>query len=84
MKTKDFEKAIDELGCAIEIDDIKLHGGNVRVVYAHTSKLSIMWDENGRGFSAARNEQPEMFIEEGSGNLVPGLRRDPKFDLKFE
>ena len=66
MKVRDFEKAISELNCPIELDEVRLKDGHVCRFYGHgiphllkyvdanesywDVKL-FMWDEFGRGYS---------------------------------
>ena len=90
MKTADFEKAIDALGVqGLEIDEFKMaanSGGQVNLVYGHTSALTIIWDESGRAFSTSLYQETESFIEFDSGKALSGrrIKRDTSFDLKFE
>lgn len=66
MKVRDFEKAISELNCPIELDEVRLKDGHVRRFYGHRAPLLmfavetnkaykggqlLMWDEFGRGYS---------------------------------
>lgn len=86
MKIKDFETAICALDCPIELDEVKLQGGHVRQVNGHTATLTVVWDETGRAFTTPLAQESEEFIELGSGRTVAGrrIKRDAKFDLKFD
>ena len=89
MKVKDFEKAIGALCADITIDEMKLIHSNVRQVNAHTTDLLIVWDENGRAFSAKKRSEHEIYLTEGEDGKLIGVsgvpvERDKNFDLKFE
>ena len=86
MKIQEYERAIESLGCRIEIDEMKLKGGRVRQVNGHTETLIVIWDELGRGFSMPAGQDTESFADLDSQQIVAGrrLERDSSFDLKFE
>ncbi len=86
MRTIDFEKAIEAIGC--ELLRIGFHaksGGQVTAAYGQVQgKLTyVMWDENGRAFAYAQTEGSEDCVSEYNLGSLP-YERDPKFDLKFE
>ena len=88
MRTADFEKAIDALGCqGLEIIEMRIkakQGGNVDAVYGRFGELTFLkWDENGRGFSFEQPKDQEGCI---TSQMLQYLdyRRDSDFDLKFE
>lgn len=88
MNVKTVEKAIDELGAGVVIEEIKLRHTNVRQVNAHTDNKIIVWDMFGRAFSASKETSRELFLlpEEndkvGQAFGIP-LERDKSFDLKI-
>ena len=90
MRIKDFERAINALCVSdLVIDEFKLKansGGHVRQANGHTNSLKVIWDENGRCYSASATNSAEEFIDVENGQVVTGrmLNRDSKFDLKFE
>ena len=89
MKVKDFEKAIDALSADIVIDEMKLRHSDVRQVNAHTTNLLIVWDGNGRAFSAKKGSEHEIYLTEEEDGKIIGvsgvpIERDKSFDLKFE
>ena len=86
MKVQDFEKAIEALKCSIVLDEVKLQNGQVRQFNGHKEGLQIVWDESGRAFTCADDQESEEFIVAGSGKSVMGrrLKRDSEFDLKFD
>ena len=84
MKTSDFEKAIDALNCDIEIDEMKLRNGQVRLVLGHTDHMLLVWDENGRGFGIPYGEPYFCTEENHAFHDLDDYERDAKFDLKFE
>jgi len=89
MKTVEFEKAILALGANIVIDEMKIRHSDVRQVNGHTKTSLIIWDEHGRGFSASKNSEGDVFFtEDEDGNFVEkrgiSISRDPSFDLKFD
>ena len=85
MKTEDFEKAIDALNCAIEIDEMKIGGGNVRRAFAHGDHILLMWDEYGRGFCIDGLADGEPFNSEShEGRDQSEYSRSVTYDLKFE
>lgn len=84
MRTKDFEKAIDALNCSIEIDEMKLRGGQVRLVLGHQTHALLLWDENGRGFSIPYSEPYFCTEENHAFHDIDDYNRDTAFDLKFE
>ena len=81
MKTKEFEKAIDELNLGIVIDEMRLNHSNVRQVTDHLENEGIIWNEKGEGFST------EFELREKDGELVrvfgSSLERNKMYDLKF-
>ena len=81
MKTKEFEKAIDELNLGIVIDEMRLNHSNVRQVTGHLENEGIIWNEKGEGFST------EFELREKDGELVrvfgSSLERNKMYDLKF-
>ena len=90
MRVAEFEKALMALGVdGLEIDEVKMvanSGGQVRQVNGHTMALTLLWDKDGKAFSTSIHQKSESFIEFGSGKTVLGrrLKRDTRFDLKFE
>ena len=90
MRVAEFEKAINALGVdGLEIDEFKMvanSGGQVRQVNGHTKALTLLWDKDGIAFSTSVHQRSESFIEFGSGKAISGrrLKRDTRFDLKFE
>lgn len=90
MRVAEYEKAIIALGVdGLEIDEFKMvanSGGQVRQVNGHTKALTLLWDKYGTAFSTSIHQKSESFIEFGSGKTVLGrrLKRDTRFDLKFE
>ncbi len=86
MRVSDFEKAIAALNCNVEIDEMKLRGGHVHLVFGHTDSLKVVWDELGRAFTMPVIQEMERFVDLDSRKIVNGrrLQRDPDFDLKFE
>lgn len=89
MTTEQFERAINSSGGYIKIDEMMLHGsGQVHQVLGHTERCFIVWDENGRGFSADRESARERFVvvDDDGCRLEDGLTlvRDDVFDLVFE
>ncbi|QUB63431.1 4-hydroxybenzoyl-CoA thioesterase [Prevotella melaninogenica] len=84
MKTKEFEKAIDLLGLAIVIDEMKLSHGHVRQATGHLENEGIIWNEKGEGFST----EFEWRENKEDGDLVgvfgSSLERNKLYDLKFE
>lgn len=81
MKTKEFEKAINELNLGIVIDEMRLNHSNVRQVTGHLENEGIIWNEKGEGFST------EFELREKDGELVrvfgSSLERNKMYDLKF-
>lgn len=84
MKIKDFEKAIEALNYGVEIDEIKLKGGQVRLALGHNRHTLLLWDENGRGFTVHYDEPFFCTEENHDYNSYDDYSRDVKFDLKFE
>lgn len=89
MKVKDFERAIDALSADITIDEMKLRHSDVRQANAHTTNLLIVWDGNGRAFSASKRSEHEIYLTEGEDGKLIGVsgvpvERNKSFDLKFE
>lgn len=89
MKVKDFERAIDALSADITIDEMMLRHSDVRQVNAHTTNLLVVWDGNGRAFSARKRNEHEIYLTEGEDGKLTGVsgvpvERDKSFDLKFE
>lgn len=84
MKVKQFEKAIDALSCGIEIDEMKLRDGNVRLVLGHNMHSLLLWDEIGRGFCIPYEDPEFCTADNHQFNAVEDYARDPKFDLKFD
>lgn len=86
MKIQDFEKAIEALNCAIDIDEFKMKGREVRRCIANTEQMRLEWDEFGRAFTVPSNQEPEEFIDSITGLVVTGRRliRCVDFDLKFD
>lgn len=82
MRTEDFEKAIDDLGLGIVIDEMKLNHGYVRQVTGHIDNEGIIWNAIGKGFST------EFEWREKDGDLVGvfgnSQQRNQLYDLKFE
>lgn len=87
MRVSDFEKAILDLQCGITIDEIKLRHSDVRQVNGHNNGFLLTWDETGRCFSANKNSDTFLTLDE-DGRFVAtrgiGLKRDSTFDLKFK
>lgn len=89
MKTAEFEKAILALGSDIVIDEVKLRHSGVRQVNGHTDKLLVVWDEYGRGFSAEKNRETEVFLTDNDDGHITSAKgvaiaRDTSFDLNFD
>jgi hypothetical protein len=90
MRVKDFEGAIEALKVdGLGIDEFKMVAngcGQVCLVNGHTKDLTLIWDESGRAFSTSIYQESESFIEYDSGKAMTGrrLKRDTRFDLKFE
>lgn len=84
MKTKDFEMAIEALGCRIEIDEIKLHQRQVAQVLGHNEHNLLLWDERGRGFSISYDAPYFCTADNHDYHLADDYERDEMFDLKFE
>lgn len=82
MKTEDFEKAIDALGCSVHIDEMKLHGSHVRQCLGHTDTFLILWDNIGRAFGidVTNHDNPQHDDHDAWDYDM----RMPDFDLKFE
>ena len=85
MRIKDFEKAIDALNCAIEIDEFRtVNGGQVRCCLAHADHLLLLWDGFGRVFGidlpdeVCTSASHEEFWEDDYD------QRKEIYDLKFE
>ncbi len=73
MKTKDFEQAMPEQFCILEM---KLHHGHVRRCVAEKDEQMYMFDEYGRCFLMDRQVyQTTEMIARGE--------RIPEFDLRF-
>ncbi|MBO5058003.1 MAG: hypothetical protein J6C05_08890 [Prevotella sp.] len=85
MKTEDFEKAIDALGYKIDIDEIKINGGQVRMCFGHTGSTLIMWDNYGIAYSTEWNIEEDGEIDHDTHDRVSDscYNRDENFDLKF-
>lgn len=85
MKTEDFEKAIDALGYKIDIDEMKLKGGQVRECYGHLGCVLLMWDGSGFAYSVAHDTKNKGKIDHDTHDAVPigCYNRDSLFDLKF-
>lgn len=83
MKVKDFEKAIEALGC-VTIDSFNLRRGQVRVCLAHTDSDLLKFDGWGRAFSVESvhipvcREDHEVYDEDEYD------QRRPSFDLEFK
>ena len=82
MKTADFENAITDLGCSIEIVQMVLSKGQVNRCYGRKEGLILLWDELGRAFSFP--------VPEGENQGFPLLStieavasRDTLYDLTF-
>ena len=86
MWIRDFEKAVEGLGCEVVIDEVKIRHGHVRRCYGHQGQTLIMWDGAGRGFSltifreSSEEELRKMQETLGDNNY----ERDAVYDLKFE
>lgn len=89
MKISEFEKAIKSLGMIITIDNFKLNEGNVYQVTGHTDEFIIVWDGNGKAFTACRDCEESIFlVHENDDTLqaakgVP-IERDSSFDLNSD
>lgn len=86
MRAKDFEKAIETIGCELlRLKFREKSGGNVMVAYGQVpgSLTYVMWDENGRGFVFSQDPDGEDCVSEFNMSALP-YERDEKFDLKFE
>ncbi len=86
MKIKDFEDAIDALGCSIVMDEAKLRHGCVDRFYGHKDHTLLMWDEIGRCFSCVlRTIAPDAEIDNSTheGVAVSCYERETVYDLKF-
>lgn len=85
MKTEDFEKAIDALGYKIDIDEMKLKGGQVRMCFGHVGSTLIMWDNYGIAYSTEWNIEEDGEIDHDTHDRVSDscYNRDENFDLKF-
>ena len=86
MRTADFEKAIEAIGCEVlRISYRSKSGGSVIAAYGQKqgSLTYIMWDETGRAFVYDQQEGTEDCVSEYNLSSLP-YERDEKFDLKFE
>lgn len=89
MKDLDFEKAIENLGGSIVVDEMKIYKGQVRQVHGHNQNMRLVWDENGRAYSAPINRQAEKYLYPDKATGKVGLDvgtpmdRDKIFDLTF-
>lgn len=86
MRIKDFEDAINALKCSLVLDEVKLRNGHVRRFYAHREDCLVMWDENGRAYSAMRNCMGVREEDNGTDadRTVCHYERDGVYDLVFD
>lgn len=86
MGIKDFEEAIDALNRGIEIDEIKLHHGQVCFVYGHMSSKLLLWDCIGLAYSLDLPFPADESVIQGlQDTLIHRVYAiNPEFDLKFE
>lgn len=64
MRTKDFEKAIENLGKHIVIDEMVLRNNNVKTVYGHGYCTFFKWDAEGNAYAAYSDEElPQTVID---------------------
>lgn len=82
MKTNDFEKAIEALGCNIEIIEVKTSGGQVKICTGHIQQLLIYWDVFGRAFALHDAADP-MAIAEDIYDNMDLFSRETAYDLTF-
>ncbi len=83
MKTEDFEKAIDALGCKIYIDEMVIRKGSVDTVYAHMENEYLKWDAHGRGFSCVNDSPLPLDKPVETKLLAEDWERSECFDLNF-
>ena len=84
MRTEDFEKAINDLGLGIVIDEMKLNHGHVRQVTGHLEKEGVIWNEKGEAFSTDFEWRENKVDADLIGVLGSSLERNKMYDLKFE
>lgn len=87
MNTKDFETAIDALGCAIEIDEMIVWKGlGVHHAFGHKDNVLLKWDNFGRCFIIVGVEYSDVPSDCESYTLYDTeyYRRCTTYDLKFE
>lgn len=83
MRIKDFEEAIMEMG-GMTIDEMRMYHGQVRECFGHNDKYTVRWDDTGRGFSIAIDNEllcgrrTVTEFEDLDYNL---FKRDTAFDL---
>lgn len=82
MKTKDFEKAIEDLGCGIDILEMKNAGCQVNLCIGHIDETLLYWDAFGRAF-VLDDAADYMAIAEDINDNLDLFTRDPAYDLKF-
>lgn len=83
MRIAEYEKAIDALGCGIEIDEMATsNGGDVRACYAHKGNELLMWDEGGRAFGCVI--AGEVDCETHVNVPMEMYSRAQDFDLEFD
>lgn len=83
MKVKDFEKAIEALGC-VTIDAFNLRRGQVRMCLAHTDNDLLKFDGWGRAFSAGKVHTPVCREDHEVYDEDEYDVRMPAFDLRFK
>ena len=88
MRTADFEKAIEALGCEpleMVIEKPGSVNSSVKAAYGQVKDATtyVMWDETGRAFAYVQQEGSEDCVSEYNLKSLP-YERDEKFDLKFE
>ncbi len=76
MRIADFEKAIDALDCDIELEEVKLSRGHVRVLYGRKDGRLLAWDSMGR-CSSTQDERKK------DGTYRRFIHKQ-EYDLKFD
>lgn len=87
MRTKDFEDAIDELTCDVELIEVRIDTkGEVIIFFGRTQIFMVAWDRFGRAYARLAEQKQDNSDEDGDTNdiSVPSYHRAPEFDLDFK
>lgn len=84
MKVSDFEKAIDEMGIDIFIDEFVIFRGHVKSVYAHNKSTFLQWDRDGKGYSWDAREELDTKTAIDVRDKVKRWERNFGIDIVFK